>query len=51
MVEDENEMIRSAFIDANEFLSNEDVKDNRARLQLRSCGILYAGAMSRTSEL
>ena len=50
MLEDENEMIRSAFIDAKECLSNEDVKDKRLRLRLRMCGdTLYAEAMSRTS--
>ena len=50
MLEGENEMIRSAFTDANECLSNEDVKDKRLRLGLQICGdTLYAEAMSRTS--
>ena len=50
MLEGENEMIRSAFIDANECLSNEDVKDKRLRLRHQICGdTLYAEAMSRTS--
>ena len=40
MLEDENEMIRSAFIDASECLSNEDVKDKRLRLRLKFVGIL-----------
>ena len=38
MLEDENEKIRSAFIDARECLSNEDVKDKRLRLRLQICG-------------
>ena len=38
MLEGENEMIRSAFIDANECLSNEDVKDKRLMLRLQICG-------------
>ena len=50
MLEDENEMIRSAFIDASECLSKEDVKDKRLRLRLQICGdTLYAEATSRTS--
>lgn len=48
-LEDENETTRSAFIDANKFLGNGDVKDKRARLQLQIGGdTLYAEAMSRT---
>ena len=48
-LEDENETIRSAFIDANKLPGNGDVKDKRARLQLQFCGdTLYADAMSRT---
>lgn len=42
-------MIRSAFIDANECLSNEDVEDKRLKLRLQICGdTLYAETMSRT---